>query len=57
MVKVNEARASLTEQAAGSNTVAEVKGYEQDIDVANDVVEQQVDTIRIQLHLPPPDTD
>ena len=57
MVKVNEARAALTEQAAGSTTVAQVEGYEQDIDVANDVVEQQVDIIRDQLHLPPPDTD
>jgi hypothetical protein len=57
MVKANEARASITEQAAAAPTLAGVMSYEQDMDVGNQAVERWVDTIRVQLALPPPDTD
>jgi hypothetical protein len=55
LVKVNEARADITDQAARAQTPAQVEGFEQDIDVANAVVEQQVENLRDQLGLPPPD--
>jgi hypothetical protein len=56
LVAVNEARATITEQAAASRTQAEVESYEQDIDVANEVVEYEVGLLRSQLGLPPPDS-
>jgi hypothetical protein len=56
LVKVNEARADITAQAALAQTAEQVDAFEQDIDVANDVVEQQVGILRDQLGLPPPDS-
>jgi hypothetical protein len=56
MININESRAALTDQAAGSTTQDQVEAYENDIDLLNFAVEQQVDLIRTQLGLPPPDT-
>jgi hypothetical protein len=56
LVKVNEARADITSQAAGAQSADQVESFEQDIDVANDVVEQQVKALRDELGLPPPDS-
>jgi len=56
LVNVNEARVAITEQAAAATSLADVAKFKQDIDVANDVLEVQVELIRQQLGLPPPDT-
>jgi hypothetical protein len=56
LAKVNEARARLTEQAAASATLPQLRAYEPKLSAANDAVEQQVRKIRKQLGLPPPDT-
>jgi hypothetical protein len=56
MVAANEARADIDMQAAGSMSLAQLAGYEQDLDVGNGVVERWVTMIRTQLDLPPPDT-
>lgn len=57
MVAANEARAQLSDQAAASTTLTQLAGYQQDLTVADSVVERWVTTIRQQLSLPPPDTD
>lgn len=57
MVAANEARAQLSDQAAASTALAQLAGYEDDLDVADSVVERWVTMIRVQLSLPPPDTD
>jgi hypothetical protein len=56
LVKVNEARADITEQAAAARSADQVEDFEQDITVANEVVEQQVEILRDELGLPPPDS-
>ena len=53
---VNEARASLTIKAAGSTSLAELRGYEPLLDDANGPVERRVRIIRKGLGLPPPET-
>ena len=53
---VNEARADLTDTAAGSTSLTRLAGYEQQLTAANVPVEQAVTTIRQQLGLPPPAT-
>jgi hypothetical protein len=57
MVRVNEARATLTTQAATASSVASLRTYETELDAMNAPVETQVRALRVDLRLPPPDTD
>jgi hypothetical protein len=56
LYRVNQARASLTDRAAASASLRQLRWYERRLDAANRPVEQQVRLIRQQLGLPPPDT-
>ena len=53
---VNEARAALTDTAAASVSLRQLRGYQQRLDAANEPVEDAVKVIRSQLGLPPPET-
>jgi hypothetical protein len=55
LITANESRAALTDRAAASASIAELRRYEQRLDAANGTVEAQVRTLRMRLHLPPPD--
>lgn len=57
LIRVNEARAALTRQAAASSTLAELAGYQQRLTAADVRVEQAVRAIRAELGLPAPDSD
>jgi hypothetical protein len=56
MVTANEARARLTDQAATSTSLRQLRRYEHRLDAANKPVEAAVRVIRSQLGLPPPET-
>jgi hypothetical protein len=56
LVRVNEARANLTGQAATASSLASLHTYETELTAMNARVEDQVRTLRKQLHLPPPST-
>lgn len=56
LVWLNEYRATLTTQAAGSQTLAQLHRYELRLAAANRPVEQAVRLIRSKLGLPPPET-
>ncbi len=56
LVTANEARARLTEQAATSTSLRQLRRYERRLDAANAPVEEAVRVIRSQLGLPPPET-
>lgn len=56
LVTANEARARLTEQAATSTSLRQLRQYERRLDAANKPVEDAVRVIRSQLGLPPPET-
>ena len=56
LVTANEARARLTEEAATSTSLRQLRRYERRLDAANEPVEQAVRVIRSQLGLPPPET-
>ena len=56
LYRVNQARAALTIQAAGSVSLRQLADYETRLNAANGPVEQQVRLIRRQLGLPPPET-
>lgn len=57
LISVNEARATLTGQAATSTTPAGLAAYQQRLTAADVPVEQAVRTIRADLGLPAPATD
>lgn len=57
LVRVNEARASLTAQASTAGTVADLQHFQTRLDAMNPPVEDQVKVLRRDLGLPPPDTD
>jgi hypothetical protein len=54
LYRVNQARASLTAEAATSTSLRQLHAYEPRLDAANKPVEQAVRTLRHQLGLPPP---
>jgi hypothetical protein len=56
LVTVNEARAQLTDQAATSSSIAQVRAYERRLTAANAPVEDAVQVIRDMLGLPPAST-
>ncbi|MBR7833884.1 hypothetical protein KDL01_11440 [Actinospica durhamensis] len=56
VISANEARAALTGQAADSTTPAQLAAYQLRLAAANAPVEHAVRDIRVQLHLPAPDT-
>jgi hypothetical protein len=56
LVTANQARARLTEMAAASTSLAQLRGYQRRLTAANAPVEQAVRVIRSQLGLPPPET-
>ena len=56
LYRVNQARAVLTSTAAGAMSLRELRGYQRQLDAANEPVEDAVRIIRAQLGLPPPDT-
>jgi hypothetical protein len=56
LVRMNEARANLTSQAATASSLAVLHTYETELTAMNARVEDQVRTLRKQLHLPPPST-
>ena len=56
LVTANEARARLTDQAATSTSLRQLRQYERRLDAANRPVEDAVRVIRSQLSLPPPET-
>lgn len=56
LVAANEDRARLTEQAAGSTSLAQLRAYERRLTAANAPVEDAVRVIRSMLRLPPPET-
>jgi len=56
LVAANEDRARLTEQAAGSTSLAQLRAYERRLTAANAPVEDAVRVIRSMLRLPPPKT-
>jgi hypothetical protein len=53
---VNQARARLTDEAAASTSLGQLRAYQRQLDAANGPVEDAVRVIRGQLGLPPPDT-
>jgi hypothetical protein len=57
LVRVNEARARLTAQAASATSVARLHRYESELAAMNVPVEAEVRVLRKDLSLPPPDTD
>jgi hypothetical protein len=56
LVTANEARARLTDQAATSTSLRQLRRYERLLEAANKPVEDAVRVIRSQLGLPPPET-
>lgn len=56
LVRVNEARAALTERAARSTSIAQLHALLSQLDAANGPVEDQVKTLHKQLGLPPPES-
>jgi hypothetical protein len=56
LVTANESRARLSDQAAGSVSLAELRQYEPRLTAANAPVEAAVRRIRRELGLPPPST-
>lgn len=56
LITSNQARSRLTLAAAGSASLAQLRGYERQLTAANGPVEDAVTVIRSQLGLPPPDT-
>lgn len=56
LVWLNESRATLTTEAAASQTLAQLHRYEPRLAAANGPVEQAVRLIRSKLGLPPPET-
>jgi hypothetical protein len=52
----NESRAELTEEAATSRTLVQLRGYEARLSAADVPVEREVRLVRALLHLPPPMT-
>jgi hypothetical protein len=56
MAAANQSRALLTDQAAGSTSLAQLRGYEPRLTAANASVEEAVRVIRDQLGLPPPNS-
>lgn len=56
LVTANESRARLSDQAARSVSLAELRGYEPRLTAANAPVEAAVRVIRHDLGLPPPST-
>lgn len=56
LVASNEVRARLTDKAAASTSLRQLRRYEHRLEEANQPVEQAVRTIRRQLGLPPPAT-
>jgi len=55
LYRVNQARATLTSNAAAAMSLPELRGYQRRLDAANEPVEDAVRVIRGQLGLPPPD--
>jgi hypothetical protein len=56
LVTANQARARLTETAAASTSLSQLRGYRHRLLAANAPVEDAVRVIRSQLGLPPPET-
>ena len=56
LYRVNQARARLTSTAAATTSLPGLRGYQRQLDAANEPVEDAVRVIRDQLDLPPPDT-
>jgi hypothetical protein len=56
LVTANQARARLTETAADSTSLSQLRGYRHRLTAANAPVEEAVRAIRSQLGLPPPET-
>jgi hypothetical protein len=56
MVTANQSRARLTDEAAHSASVAQLRGYASRLTAASAPVEEAVRVLRTQLGLPPPDT-
>jgi hypothetical protein len=56
LVAANQSRARLTDQAAGSASLAQLRAFEPRLTAANGPVESAVREIRIQLGLPPPES-
>jgi hypothetical protein len=56
LFSVNQARARLTDEAAASVSLRQLRAYQRRLDAANGPVEDAVRVIRSQLGLPPPDT-
>jgi hypothetical protein len=56
MVAANQSRARLTDEAARSASLAQLRGYAPRLTAANAPVEEAVRVLRTQLGLPPPDT-
>ena len=56
VVRANEARANLSAEAATSESLLQLRGYETQLSAANDAVVQQVRILRKQLGLPPAET-
>jgi hypothetical protein len=52
----NQARAELTDVAAASVSLRQLREYQRRLDAANGPVEDAVQVIRSQLGLPPPET-
>jgi len=57
LVRINEARATMTSQAVSASSVESLQRYETELDAMNVPVEDQVRALRKQLALPPPATD
>jgi hypothetical protein len=56
LVTANQGRARLTETAAASTSLSQLRGYRHRLTAANAPVEEAVRAIRSQLGLPPPET-
>jgi len=56
LVASNQARAKLTQKAAASTSLRQLRRYERRLEEANQPVEEAVRVIRRQLGLPPPAT-
>ncbi len=57
LITANEARATLTTQAAASGTLDQLDGFKTRLTAANAQVERPVKVIRAELGLPAPDTN
>jgi hypothetical protein len=56
LCSTNQARATLTAEAATSQTLRQLGAFDVRLSAQNNVVETQVRRIRLALHLPSPDT-